>query len=196
MLGSFLFTIGAFLVAITLLIAIHEFGHFWVAKSLGVKVLRYSIGFGKPLWRRIAGADRTEYVVAALPLGGYVKMLDEREGEVAAAELPRAFNRQPVAKRFAIVLAGPVFNFLLAIVLYWLMLVVGVTSVRPVINDVTPDSPKPVCTAARRSWRSTGSPRRSGMWRSKPWCPVSSTAAAPRSACVTATVRRTTLRCP
>jgi len=141
MLGSLFFTIVAFLVAISVLIAIHEFGHFWVAKRLGVKVLRYSIGFGKPLWRFVAGRDRTEYVIAALPIGGYVKMLDEREGEVAEADLPRAFNRQPVAKRFAIVLAGPLFNFLLAILIYWLVFVIGLGGVRPQINAVTPDSP-------------------------------------------------------
>ncbi|MEJ2508997.1 MAG: RIP metalloprotease RseP [Gammaproteobacteria bacterium] len=141
MLGSFFFTIVAFLVAISILIAIHEFGHFWVAKRLGVKVLRYSIGFGKPLWRFVGGRDRTEYVIAALPIGGYVKMLDEREGEVAEADLPRAFNRQPVAKRFAIVLAGPLFNFLLAIVIYWLVFVIGVSGVRPQINGVKPDTP-------------------------------------------------------
>lgn len=138
------YTLVAFVVAISILIAVHEFGHFWVAKRLGVKVLRYSIGFGRPLWRRVAGPDRTEYVIAALPLGGYVKMLDEREGEVAPEERSRAFNRQPVGKRFAIVFAGPAFNFLFAILAYWMVFVVGVTGLKPVIGEVEPDSPAAV----------------------------------------------------
>ncbi len=140
MFGSFVYTVVAFIIAISVLIAVHEFGHFWVAKKLGVKVLRYSIGFGRPLWRRRAGSDQTEYVIAALPLGGYVKMLDEREGEVAEHERHRAFNLQPVHKRFAIVLAGPLFNFILAILLYWLVFIVGVSGVKPVIGEVKPDS--------------------------------------------------------
>ncbi|UCE89037.1 MAG: RIP metalloprotease RseP [Pseudomonadota bacterium] len=138
---DFLFIIAAFLVAITVLIAVHEFGHFWVAKRLGVKVLRYSIGFGKPLWRRRFGPDQTEYVVAALPLGGYVKMLDEREGDVAKDELPRAFNRQSLATRFAVVSAGPAFNFLFAIIAYWLMFMIGVSGIKPVLGEVVPSSP-------------------------------------------------------
>jgi regulator of sigma E protease len=136
-----LFSILAFLVAISVLIAIHEFGHFWVAKKLGVKVLRYSIGFGKPLWKKTAGADKTEYVVASLPLGGYVKMLDEREGTVSEDEKHRAFNRQSVGKRFAIVFAGPAFNFLFAILAYWLMFVIGVTGIKPVIGEIEPNTP-------------------------------------------------------
>ncbi|KPK39116.1 MAG: hypothetical protein AMJ69_06490, partial [Gammaproteobacteria bacterium SG8_47] len=138
--GGIFFTLFAFLLAITVLIAVHEFGHFWVAKRLGVKVLRYSVGFGRPLWRRRFGVDHTEYVVAAIPLGGYVKMLDEREGPVAPEELHRAFNRQKVAKRFAIVFAGPLFNFLFAIIAYWAVFVVGVTGVKPVVGEVVPDS--------------------------------------------------------
>ena len=141
MLLDILYTVAAFVVAIAVLVAIHEFGHFWVAKRMGVKVLRFSIGFGKPLWRHQSGPDQTEYVVATLPLGGYVKMLDEREGEVAESDLPRAFNRQPLGKRFAIVAAGPVFNFLFAILAYWLVFVVGVTGVTPVIGGVAPDTP-------------------------------------------------------
>jgi regulator of sigma E protease len=137
---SILSSLFFFIVAIGLLIAIHEYGHFWVARKLGVKVLRYSIGFGKPLWMTRRGPDQTEYVVAAIPLGGYVRMLDEREGEVSAHELHRAFNRQPVAKRFAIVSAGPVFNFLLAIVAYWMVFVIGVTALKPIVGEVAPDS--------------------------------------------------------
>ncbi|MCG6935783.1 MAG: RIP metalloprotease RseP [Proteobacteria bacterium] len=131
----------AFLVAISVLIAVHEFGHFWVARKLGVKVLRYSIGFGKPLWKKTLGKDRTEVVVAALPLGGYVKMLDEREGPVPDNETARAFNRQSVATRFAIVFAGPAFNFLFAIVAYWMMFVVGINGVKPVVGEVIAETP-------------------------------------------------------
>ena len=138
---SVIFSILAFLVAISVLIAIHEFGHFWVAKKLGVKVLRYSIGFGKPIWKKTAGVDKTEYVIASLPLGGYVKMLDEREGTVSDEEKHRAFNRQPVSKRFAIVLAGPAFNFLFAIFAYWLMFVIGVTGVKPMVGEIEPGTP-------------------------------------------------------
>src|SRR5215471_11273399 len=98
-------TLFAFVVALGTLIVAHEFGHYLVARLCGVKVLRFSVGFGRPLLSRRFGKDQTEWVLAAFPLGGYVKMVDEREGEVAPAELPRAFNRQPVHKRFAIVLA-------------------------------------------------------------------------------------------
>lgn len=113
-------TVFAFLFALALLVVVHELGHFWVARLCGVKVLRFSVGFGKPLLIKRLGADQTEWVVSLIPLGGYVKMLDERETEVAipAEELPRAFNRQPVTKRIAIVVAGPLANFLLALVLY------------------------------------------------------------------------------
>ncbi len=137
---SFITSLLAFLVAIAILVAIHEFGHYWVAKKLGVKILQFSIGFGKPLWKRVAGADKTEYIIAAIPLGGFVKMLDEREGEVAKADLPRAFNRQPVSSRIAIVSAGPLFNFLFAIVAYAVMYMVGVNGVKPVIGEVYPGS--------------------------------------------------------
>ena len=136
-----LFMLTAFIVAISVLIAVHEFGHFWVAKKLGVKVLRYSIGFGRPLWKRRFGPDQTEYVIAALPLGGYVKMLDEREGNVPSHELDRAFNRQPVMTRIAIVAAGPIFNFLFAVVAYWAMYNIGVNDIKPLIGQVYIDSP-------------------------------------------------------
>ncbi|MGB5474223.1 MAG: RIP metalloprotease RseP [Gammaproteobacteria bacterium] len=138
--NSVLFSLLAFILAIGVLVTVHEFGHFWVARRLGVKVLRFSIGFGKPLWTKTFGADRSEFVIAALPLGGYVRMLDEREGEVAAEDLPRAFNRQPVSTRVAVVVAGPLFNFLFAIAAYWMMFVVGVPGLRPVVGDVTPGS--------------------------------------------------------
>ncbi len=131
----------AFIVAIGVLVTVHEFGHFWVARRLGVKVLRFSIGFGKPLWSRRFGSDDTELVVAAIPLGGYVKMLDEREGEVSAAEQHRAFNRQGLSTRIAVVTAGPLFNFLFAIAAYWLMFVSGVPGLRPVIGELIESSP-------------------------------------------------------
>lgn len=135
-----LIAIPAFIVAIGILVAVHEFGHFWVARRLGIKVLRFSLGFGKPLWQKVSGKDQVEYVVAAIPLGGYVKLLDEREGNVPAEELPRAFNRQPVWKRIAVLLAGPAFNLIFAVFLYWVLFVAGVPALRPIVGDVTPDS--------------------------------------------------------
>ena len=137
---SFLTSIGALIVTLGLLIAFHEYGHFWAARKLGVKVLRYSIGFGKPLWMRKSGIDQTEYVIAAIPLGGYVKMLDEGEGEVSQEEKHRAFNRQSVWSRFAIVLAGPMFNFIFAIFAFWLMYLIGVPGVKPIVGEVTPQT--------------------------------------------------------
>jgi regulator of sigma E protease len=136
-----LISVAAFIVALGVLITVHEFGHYWVAKKLGVKVLRFSVGFGKPLWSRKAGADQTEYMVATIPLGGYVKMLDEREGSVSEADLGRAFNRQSVWSRIAIVAAGPFFNFLFAIVAYYLMFLVGIDGRVTEIGDVIPDTP-------------------------------------------------------
>jgi regulator of sigma E protease len=138
---DFLLTIAAFIVAIGILVAIHEYGHFWVARKLGVKVLRFSIGFGRPLWSRQAGPDEPEYVIAAIPLGGYVKMLDEREAPVDPAEVHRAFNRKPLWVRSAVVVAGPLANFLFAIVAFWGVLTLGETGVRPLIGSVEPDTP-------------------------------------------------------
>ncbi len=123
----------AFLVALGPLIVVHELGHYLVARWCGVKVLRFSVGFGRALFTRRIGRDATEWVVAALPLGGYVKMVDEREGDVAPADLPRAFNRQSVWKRFAIVVAGPLANFLLAIALYWWLFMAGVPEAKPIL---------------------------------------------------------------
>lgn len=137
---SFLYSVFGFIAAIAVLVTIHEFGHYWVAKKMGVKVLKFSVGFGKPLWKIVAGPDQTEYVIAAIPLGGYVKMLDEREGNVADHEKHRAFTQKSVYKRFAIVAAGPIFNFLFAIVTYWLLFMVGVAGLKPIIGDITPDS--------------------------------------------------------
>lgn len=142
---DFLFTVGAFVLALGVLIVFHELGHYLIARWAGVKVLRFSVGFGRILWSRRFGRDQTEWAIAAFPLGGYVKMLDEREGEVAPADLPRAFNRQPVGRRFAIVAAGPIANLLLAIVLYWVLFMHGVMGVRPIIGDV------PTASAATKS---------------------------------------------
>lgn len=130
----------AVIVVLGLLITFHEFGHFWVARRCGVKVLRFSVGFGKPLWSRF---DRhgTEFALAAIPLGGYVKMLDEREGNVAPEEQHLAFNRKSVWARIAIVVAGPLANFLLALAAYWLLFVVGTSTVAPILGNVAPDSP-------------------------------------------------------
>jgi len=138
---SLLQTILAFLLALGPLIVVHELGHFAVARACGVKVLRFSLGFGRVLVRWHWGRDGTEWALSAIPLGGYVKMLDEREAPVAPAELPRAFNRQNVWKRIAIVVAGPLANFLLAIVLYWGLFLHGLPDVRAVVGNVVAGSP-------------------------------------------------------
>lgn len=135
-----LWSAAAFVVALGVLVTVHEFGHYWVARRAGVKILRFSVGFGRPLVLRRLGADGTEFALAAVPLGGYVKMLDEREGAVAEAELARAFNRQSLGRRTAIVAAGPVANLLFAVLAYWLMFMVGVTGLRPLIGEVQADS--------------------------------------------------------
>jgi regulator of sigma E protease len=133
--------IAAFIVAIGVLVVVHEFGHFSVARLLGVKVLRFSVGFGRPLWMRRVGKDRTEISVAAIPLGGYVKMLDETEGEVPAKERHRAFNRQRLWKRALIVLAGPMFNFAFAIFAYWMVFIAGIDGIKPVVARVLDGTP-------------------------------------------------------
>lgn len=137
--GSFFWNLGAFIVALGVLVAVHEFGHFWVARRNGVKVERFSIGFGKALWRR-TGKDGTEYVLAMIPLGGYVKMLDSRVEEVPAELHNQAFNHKSVWARMAIVVAGPMANFVFAIFACWLMFLIGIPSVKPVLNSVTPSS--------------------------------------------------------
>jgi len=138
---NLLHTIAAFVIALGALVIVHEYGHYLVARLCGIKVLRFSIGFGFPLWKRRFGRDQTEWVVAAVPLGGYVKMLDEREGEVAPQELDRAFNRQSVWRRYAVVIAGPLANFLLAILLYWLLFMHGVQEARPIVDLPPPNTP-------------------------------------------------------
>ncbi len=131
-----------FIVAVSLLVTVHEYGHYWVARRLGFKVLRFSVGFGKPLLRKVGrGPDKTEYVVAAIPLGGYVKLLDEREGPVATGELERSFTRKPPWQRILVLLAGPAFNIAFAILVLWGMFWAGgITDPKPVIGDVIADS--------------------------------------------------------
>lgn len=132
--------IGSFILALGILIAVHEYGHFWVARKLGVKVLRFSIGFGKPLLSKRSRDGETEYVLAAIPLGGYVKMLDEREGEVAEEELDRAFNNKPVLSRIAVVLAGPFANFIFAIVALSIIYLSGIPGYKPILGEIKIDS--------------------------------------------------------
>lgn len=136
---EFIRNLSAFLVALGILIAVHEFGHFWVARRCGVYVERFSIGFGKSLWRRV-GKDGTEYTLAMIPLGGYVKMLDERVEEVPAEKRHMAFNNKKLWQRSAIVAAGPLANFLFAIFAYWVVYLIGVPALKPVIGEVAPQS--------------------------------------------------------
>jgi regulator of sigma E protease len=132
---------GAFLLALAVLVVVHELGHYLAARACNVKVLRFAFGFGKVIWMRRRGRDGTEWVISAFPLGGYVKMLDEREGEVAPEELPRAFNRQSVGRRAFVVAAGPAANFLLAIVLYWFLFMHGMTELKPRLGPPPADTP-------------------------------------------------------
>ncbi|WP_114194491.1 sigma E protease regulator RseP [Edaphovirga cremea] len=144
---NILWSLAAFIVALGILITVHEFGHFWVARRCGVRVERFSIGFGRTLWRR---TDRhgTEFIIAMIPLGGYVKMLDERVGAVAPEFRHQSFNSKTVWQRAAIISAGPIANFVFAVFAYWLVFIIGVPSVRPVIADITPNS---VAAAAKIS---------------------------------------------
>lgn len=136
---SILNSVFGFVLAVGILVTVHEFGHFWVARKLGVKVLKFSVGFGRPIWSRY-GRDGTQYAIAMIPLGGYVKMLDESEGDVEEAERHRAFNRKPLGVRAAVVVAGPAFNFLFAIIAYWVIFMIGIDGVRPVVGEVAPGS--------------------------------------------------------
>ncbi|TXH63353.1 MAG: RIP metalloprotease RseP, partial [Tolumonas sp.] len=138
MIGS-LWNLASFLIALVILIAVHEWGHFWVARRCGVKVLRFSLGFGKVFWSR-KGRDGTEYSLSLIPLGGYVKMLDERVESVPEELKSQAFNNQSVAKRAAIVAAGPFANFIFAVLAFWLVFLLGVPGVKPIIGEVSPAS--------------------------------------------------------
>jgi regulator of sigma E protease len=141
--GGALTNLLAFIVAISVLVAVHEFGHYIVGRWCGMKVLRFSIGFGKPVWMRVAGKDRTEYCISAIPLGGYVKFLGERDGPGASADPAdegRAFNERPVWNRIAVLLAGPFFNFLFAFLAYWVLFINGVPTMKPAVGLVTEGS--------------------------------------------------------
>ena len=137
---SLIGNLAAFIVAIGLLVSVHEYGHFWVARKLGIRVLKFSIGFGSPLWKRVSKVDGVEYIIASIPLGGYVKMLDEREGNVTAEEAPYSYNRAPVWKRVLTLLAGPFANLAFAVLAYWVLLMIGIPGFRPVVGEVKPDS--------------------------------------------------------
>jgi regulator of sigma E protease len=132
-----LYSVLALIVTLGILVTVHEYGHYWVARRCGVKVLRFSVGFGKILWSR-TDKNGTEFAIAAIPLGGYVKMLDEREGPVADELLDQSFNRKTVWQRMAIVLAGPAANILFAIFAYWIMFMVGVSQVKPIVGELAP----------------------------------------------------------
>lgn len=146
--GNFLYTLLAFLIVLGILIVVHELGHLVVARLCGVKVLRFSVGFGKPLWSRKFGSDQTEWAIAIFPLGGYVKMLGEEDDKVAPEETHRAFNRKPVVLRSAIVAAGPLANFVLAILIYWGIFWVGSQELLPVLGNPPAGSPAAVAGIA------------------------------------------------
>ena len=158
----------AFVVTILILVTIHEYGHYQVARWCGVKVLKFSIGFGKTIYSKKIGKDQTEFAVGMLPLGGYVKMLDEREATVASAEKPRAFNQQNVYKRIAIVIAGPAANFIFAILAYSLILMSGTLAQKPIIGEIMPNS-----VAAKASLKSGDTIQRIGNQPISTWQQVS-----------------------
>lgn len=169
-------TVLAFIFTLGLLVTVHEYGHFQVAKWCGVKVLKFSIGFGKPLWSKKIGLEQTEFVIAAIPLGGFVKMLDENEFEqdltqrhYSEAELKRAFNRQSVAKRIAIVLAGPLANLLLAIFLYWLLFMMGIVGMRPTLGNVIEHSPAAMASFSRGETIQKINGRQVATWQEVSW---------------------------
>lgn len=140
MMGSAIISILAFVAAISILVAVHEYGHYIVGRWTGMKVLRFSIGFGKPIWSKVSGKDQTEYCVSAIPLGGYVRFLDSRDGPVDPDDEGRAFDHRPIPARIAVLLAGPAFNFFFAVLAYWVLLSGGVMMLKPAVGDVTPDS--------------------------------------------------------
>jgi regulator of sigma E protease len=137
---SFLTNLLAFIALISILVAVHEYGHYIVGRGLGMKVLRFSIGFGKPIWIHKGGKDQTEYCVSAIPLGGYVRFLDSREGSVEPDDEGRAFDQRPIPARIAVLLAGPAFNFFFAILAYWLLMAGGIVVIKPAVGVVEPGS--------------------------------------------------------
>jgi len=140
-LTDLLYIVPSFIVAIVILVGFHELGHFWMARRLGIRVLKFSIGFGKPLWNRVSKKDGVEYVIGSIPLGGYVKLLGERNEEndqpIAAEDLPFSFHRAPVWKRVLVLLAGPFINLVLAAFIYWILLLIGMPALKPVVGEVT-----------------------------------------------------------
>jgi len=138
--GNAIGNLLAFVVAISVLVAVHEYGHYIVGRWTGMKVLRFSIGFGRPIWSRIGGKDRTEYCISAIPLGGYVRFLDTREGPIPEEDEGRAFNQRPIPHRIVVLLAGPAFNFLFAIVAYWALFIYGIPTLVPAVGSVEPES--------------------------------------------------------
>lgn len=137
---SGIYMLVAFIVALGILIVVHEFGHYWVATRVGVKVLRFSVGFGKPIWSRRWGKDQTEFVVSAIPLGGYVRMLGEGDDEYSPEEAHRAFSQKSLIKRTAVVVAGPLFNLAFAVIAFWLVYMIGIDGIKPVVGVVAPQS--------------------------------------------------------
>ena len=137
---SFLTNLVAFIALISILVAVHEYGHYIVGRWSGMKVLRFSIGFGKPIWTRKSGKDQTEYCLSAIPLGGYVRFLDSREASVKVEDEGRAFDQRPIPLRIAVLLAGPAFNFIFAILAYWVLMAGGVMVIKPAVGVVEPGS--------------------------------------------------------
>jgi regulator of sigma E protease len=137
---SFLTNALAFIALISILVAVHEYGHYIVGRWSGMKVLRFSIGFGKPIWMHVGGKDQTEYCLSAIPLGGYVRFLDSREGSVEPEDEGRAFDQRPIPARIAVLLAGPLFNFIFAIAAYWVLMAGGIMVIKPAVGVVEPDS--------------------------------------------------------
>jgi regulator of sigma E protease len=136
---DFLWNLASFVIALGILVTVHEYGHFWVARKNGVKVERFSVGFGRAIWRK-TGKDGTEYVLAMIPLGGYVKMLDERVDDVQPEDKDKTFNSKTVYQRIAIVAAGPMANFVFALFAFYLMFLIGVPSIKPIIGEISPNS--------------------------------------------------------
>ena len=162
-------TIPSFLVTVGVLVVFHEFGHYLAARLMGVKILRFSVGFGKALVVRRRGADRTEWVLSAIPLGGYVKMLDGREGDVPRGEAHRAFDAKSVGARIFIVLAGPAANFLLALALYWVLFVAGLPGLKPIVGDPPPNTPAAVAGLANGDTLLTVADEPVATWNDARW---------------------------
>ncbi|MBU0688382.1 MAG: RIP metalloprotease RseP [Gammaproteobacteria bacterium] len=162
-------TLLAFVVAIVVLVVFHEYGHYLVARWCGVKVLRFSVGFGNVIYSRRIGKDGTEWALSAIPLGGYVKMLDEREGDVPPNELRYAYNRKPVLQRMAIVVAGPLANLLLAVVLYWALFMYGVPGVKPVLGEIASGTPAAVASLQTQSTIVSINGKATQSWQEVRW---------------------------